>query len=89
MSVYEQDFATLAKAMQNFFDAVDWRTDVTVQSAAAEAEAIHGDGAAIHVMVRACDHLRDGEPDDCEFWMKVYGLLISPEPSAGGQVTLH
>ncbi|MEM0906715.1 MAG: hypothetical protein AAGJ94_05070 [Pseudomonadota bacterium] len=89
MSVYEQDFTALAAAMQNFFNAVDWRTDASIHAAAIEAEAVHGDCAALEVMVRACDHLRENETDECQFWMKVYGLLISPEPTAGGHVTLH
>jgi len=89
MSLYEHDFANLARAMQEFFDAVDWRTDPSVHDAAAEMEAFHGATAPIEAMVRACDHLREGEEEETRFYMKVYGLLVAPEPLAGGHVTLH
>lgn len=89
MSTYEHEFAALARAMQDFFDAVDWRTEPSVQEAAVEAEAFHGPLAAIETVVRACEHLRRGEPEESAFWMKVYGVLVAPEPSVGGHVTLH
>lgn len=89
MSLLEPDFAALARAMQNFFDAVDWRTEVTVQSAAAEAEVLYGAEAALEAIIRACGHLREEEHEDCRFWMKVYGVLVAPELASGGHVTLH
>lgn len=89
MSFSEPDFAALAQAMQNFFDAVDWRTEVTVQDAAFETEAFHGPEAPLEAIIRACDHMRAGEHDECRFWMKVYAFLVSPELPSGGHVTLH
>jgi len=89
MSTIEPDFSALAQAMQNFFDAVDWRADATVQDAAAEMDAFHGPEAALEAIIRACEHMRAGEHDECRFWMKVYACLISPELAAGGHVTLH
>lgn len=89
MSDRDQDFAALARAMQEFFNAVDWRTDASVHAAASVAEAVHGHAAALEAMIRACDHLREEEHDECAFWMKVYGTLIAPEPARGGYVTLH
>ena len=89
MSIQDQDFAALAKAMQDFFNAVDWRTDSSVHEAAAFAEAVHGPTAALEAMIKACNHLHDGEQDESAFWMKVYGVLVAPEPALGGHVTLH
>ena len=89
MSVYEQDFNALARAMQNFFNAVEWRTEVPVQRAAAEMEALFGAEAPLEAMIRACDHMREEEHEECSFWMNVCRFLIAPETAAGGHLTLH
>ncbi|MEM6761745.1 MAG: hypothetical protein AAF615_02610 [Pseudomonadota bacterium] len=89
MSAYVNDFAALAQEMQNFFNAVDWRTDISVHSAAAGLESVHGTAAPIEAMVRACEAMHDTDQQDCRFWLKVYRLLISPEVASGGHVTLH
>ncbi len=89
MSAPDQDFNTLAIAMQDFFNAVDWRTDVTVQRAADETEALFGAEAPLEAMIKACDHMRENEHDECTFWMNVCRALMAPELVAGGYVTLH
>ncbi|GAB5373896.1 MAG: hypothetical protein AcusKO_03580 [Acuticoccus sp.] len=89
MSTYGTEFTEMARAMQDFFNAVDWRTDPTAHAAAVEVEAVHGDCAAIEAIVRACEHMRAEEREECAFWMSVYGLLVSPEAHVGGAITQH
>ena len=55
MAVRHNDFTALARDMQDFFNAVDWRIDASVHAAAVELEAFHGAGAAIEAIVRACE----------------------------------
>ena len=89
MAVRHNDFTALARDMQDFFNAVDWRIDASVHAAAVELEAFHGAGAAIEAIVRACEHRRDDEAEACGFWMKVYGLLIAPEAHMGTEISVH
>jgi hypothetical protein len=83
------EFVELARIMQNFFDAVKSRCDVRVEEAVVQLDALHGENAAIEAMVQACDAMRNGEDEDCRFWMSVFHQLIAPDAAGGSRVTFH
>ncbi|MEM8551753.1 MAG: hypothetical protein AAGF45_05185 [Pseudomonadota bacterium] len=89
MSTTDNEIAALGRQLQNFFNAVDWRTDARVQDAAFQMECLHGATAALEAVARACEAMATGEISDCEFWFKVFGLLASPHARDDCRVTVH
>jgi hypothetical protein len=85
----ESDFRELAKIMQNFFDAVNSRTDVRVEEAVVQLDAFHGETAAMEAMARACEATREGEEEESRFWMAVFHQLTSPVAGAAPRITVH
>ncbi|MEM7694762.1 MAG: hypothetical protein AAF318_09945 [Pseudomonadota bacterium] len=83
------ELANFAREMQNFFDAVDWRRDVTVQEAAADLDVFYGTSAALEAMTRAVEAQRDGDDQEGGFWLAVFACLTAPDALGGGYVTLH
>lgn len=78
MSTFSTDLAAMARSMQDFFDAMGSRCEMSVSDAVYMLETIHGENAPIMAVVMAYDSVDDPCPAVTRFWMQVYAALIAP-----------
>lgn len=88
MRDFPNEFADMARALQNFCDAVANRKAMSIGEAVSMLEGIHAEEAPIEAMARVVAAQLQDEPDEARFWNEVYSAMIAPQSGTAG-LTFH